>query len=61
VAGYFELFKRSLRAAPRPPVLENIRPMFKVFLEGLDLRNKRRDIDIFKVRVDPSRLLSRWC
>jgi U3 small nucleolar RNA-associated protein 10 len=27
-------------------VLEHIRPAFKVFLEGLDLRNKRQDIDI---------------
>ncbi|KAH9989552.1 hypothetical protein BJV77DRAFT_1069406 [Russula vinacea] len=49
MVGYFELLRRSLRAASRPPVLEHIRPAFKVFLEGLDLRNKRRDIDIPKV------------
>jgi hypothetical protein len=30
-------------------VLEHIRPAFKVFLEGLDLRNKRRDVEIVKV------------
>ena len=51
MVGYFELFGRSLRAAPRSPVLEHIRPAFKVFLEGLDLRNKRRDIDILKVHA----------
>ncbi|KAI0295094.1 armadillo-type protein [Multifurca ochricompacta] len=49
LSGYFELFKRTLRAAPRPPVLEHIRPTFKVFLEGLDLRNKRRDLDVLNV------------
>lgn len=52
IAGYFELLRRSLRAAPRPPVLENIRPAFKVFLEALDLRNTRRDVDAPKVRAD---------
>jgi U3 small nucleolar RNA-associated protein 10 len=30
-------------------VLEHIRPAFKVFLEGLDLRSKRRDMDIHDV------------
>ena len=30
-------------------MLEHIRPAFKVFLEGLDLRNKRQDIDIHDV------------
>lgn len=54
MVGYFELLRRSLRAASRPPVLENIRPAFKVFLEGLDLRNKRRDIDILRVHAPPS-------
>jgi len=49
VVGYFELLRRSLRAAPRQAVLEHIRPAFKVFLEGLDLRNKRRDVDISNV------------
>jgi hypothetical protein len=49
MVGYFELLGRSLRAAARPPVLEHVRPAFKVFLEGLDLRNKRQDIDIFEV------------
>jgi U3 small nucleolar RNA-associated protein 10 len=53
MVGYFELLRRSLRAASRPPVLEHIRPAFKVFLEGLDLRNKRRDIDIPKVHAFP--------
>lgn len=58
MAGYFELLRRSLRAAPRPQVLEHIRPTFKVLLEGLDLRTKRRDVDIFKVLVDSFRILS---
>jgi len=49
IAGYFELLRRSIRAAARPSVLEHIRPAFKVFLEGLDLRNRRRDIAILKV------------
>jgi hypothetical protein len=52
IAGYFELLRRTLRAAPRPPVLENIRPTFKVFLEGLDLRNQRHNLDAPKVRAD---------
>lgn len=30
-------------------MLEHIRPAFKVFLEGFDLRNTRRDVDILKV------------
>ncbi|KAH8987299.1 hypothetical protein EDB92DRAFT_1876367 [Lactarius akahatsu] len=46
IIGYFELLRRSLRTAPRPAVLEHLRPAFKVFLEGLDLRDKRRDVDI---------------
>lgn len=49
IVGYFELLRRSLRAATRPAVLEHIRPAFKVFVEGLDLRDKRRDLDIFRV------------
>ncbi|KAF8259327.1 armadillo-type protein [Lactarius quietus] len=49
IIGYFELLRRSLRAAQRPALLEHIRPAFKLFLEGLDLRNKRRDVDISKV------------
>ncbi|KAH9033947.1 hypothetical protein EDB84DRAFT_1578278 [Lactarius hengduanensis] len=49
IIGYFELLRRSLRAAPRPAVLEHLRPAFKVFLEGLDLRDKRRDVDIPRV------------
>ncbi|KAI9435473.1 hypothetical protein H4582DRAFT_1969649 [Lactarius indigo] len=49
IIGYFELLRRSLRAAPRPAVLEHLRPTFKVFLEGLDLRDKRRDVDIHRV------------
>ncbi|KAH9044915.1 hypothetical protein EDB83DRAFT_2406035 [Lactarius deliciosus] len=49
IVGYFELLRRSLRNAPRPAVLEHLRPAFKVFLEGLDLRDKRRDVDIPRV------------
>ncbi|KAI9451428.1 hypothetical protein BJY52DRAFT_1297951 [Lactarius psammicola] len=49
IIGYFELLRRSLRVAPRPAVLEHLRPAFKVFLEGLDLRDKRRDVDISRV------------
>ncbi|KAH9054895.1 hypothetical protein EDB87DRAFT_1644309 [Lactarius vividus] len=49
IVGYFELLRRSLRAAPRSAVLEHLRPTFKIFLEGLDLRDKRRDVDISRV------------
>ncbi|KAI0270487.1 hypothetical protein BC834DRAFT_967272 [Gloeopeniophorella convolvens] len=41
--------RRSLRAAQRPPVLEHIRPAFKVFLEGFDLRSRRRDAEVSKI------------
>ena len=51
IVGYFELLRRSLRAATRPAVLEHIRPAFKVFVEGLDLRDKRHDLDISRVRT----------
>ncbi|KAG8215320.1 hypothetical protein J3R82DRAFT_8911 [Butyriboletus roseoflavus] len=30
--------KRALHAAPRPEVLDNLRPMFKVFMEALDVK-----------------------
>ena len=36
--GYFTLLKRALHAAPRPEVLDNLRPMFKVFMEALDVK-----------------------
>lgn len=49
IIGYFQLLRRSLRAASRPAVLEHLRPAYKVFVEGLDLRDKRRDVDIPKV------------
>lgn len=38
IIGYFVLFKRALHAAPRPEVLDNLRPMFKVFMEALDVK-----------------------
>lgn len=36
--GYFVLLKRALHAAPRSEVLDNLRPMFKVFMEALDVK-----------------------
>ena len=36
--GYFVLLKRALHAAPRPDVLDNLRPLFKVFMDALDIR-----------------------
>lgn len=35
--AYFDVLRKSLRAAPRPIVLENIRPLFKVFVEAFDM------------------------
>ena len=35
--GYFVLLKRALHAAPRPDVLDNLRPLFKVFMDALDI------------------------
>ena len=36
--GYFTLLKRSLHTAPRPEVLEYMRPIFKVFMEAFDVK-----------------------
>jgi len=36
--GYFALLKRALHAAPRPEVLDNVRPLFKVFMEAFDVK-----------------------
>ncbi|KAI0063355.1 ARM repeat-containing protein [Artomyces pyxidatus] len=47
--GYFDLLKRALRAAPRPSVLEFLRPTFNVLLEGLDLRKSVSGAYIAKV------------
>ncbi|KAI9571928.1 hypothetical protein HD554DRAFT_2300345 [Boletus coccyginus] len=38
IVGYFTLLKRALHAAPRPEVLDNVRPMFKVFMEAFDVK-----------------------
>lgn len=38
MVGYFTLFKRALHAAPRPEVLDNVRPLFKVFMEAFDVK-----------------------
>lgn len=35
--AYFDVLRKSLRAAPRVVVLENIRPLFKVFVEAFDI------------------------
>lgn len=37
MVAYFDMLKRSLRAAPRSIVLENLRPLFKVFVEAFDV------------------------
>ena len=36
--GYFTLFKRALHAAPRPEILDNVRPLFKLFMEAFDVK-----------------------
>ena len=36
--GYFTLLKRALHIAPRPEVLDNLQPMFKVFMEAIDMK-----------------------
>lgn len=36
MVAFFDLMKRALRVASRPVVLENIRPLFQVFLEAFD-------------------------
>ncbi|KAF9238673.1 hypothetical protein BU15DRAFT_88298 [Melanogaster broomeanus] len=36
--GYFILLKRALHAAPRPEVLENMRQVFKVFMEAFEVK-----------------------
>jgi U3 small nucleolar RNA-associated protein 10 len=35
--SYFQLLKRALRAAPREVALDQLRPIFKVFLEAFDI------------------------
>ncbi|KAF8440039.1 hypothetical protein L210DRAFT_3760928 [Boletus edulis BED1] len=36
--GYFALLKRALHAAPRPEVLDHLRPLFKVFMGAFDVK-----------------------
>jgi len=36
--GYFNVLKWSLKAAPRPDVLEHLREIFKVFIEAFDVQ-----------------------
>ncbi|KAG6369730.1 hypothetical protein JVT61DRAFT_13599 [Boletus reticuloceps] len=36
--GYFTLLKRALHAAPRPEVLDHLRPLFKVFMGAFDVK-----------------------
>ncbi|TDL26887.1 hypothetical protein BD410DRAFT_763071 [Rickenella mellea] len=35
---FFDLMKQALRPSPRSDVLGNLRPLFKLFLEGFDIR-----------------------
>ena len=35
--AYFEILVKILRSAARPTVLENLRPLFKVFLEAFEV------------------------
>ena len=35
--GYFDTLKKALHSAPRPIILEHLRPLFKVFLEALEV------------------------
>ncbi|KAL4062956.1 hypothetical protein V8B97DRAFT_2026593 [Scleroderma yunnanense] len=37
--GYFNVLRWSLKAAPRPDVLEHLRQLFKVFIEAFDIRS----------------------
>ncbi|KAH7908681.1 hypothetical protein BJ138DRAFT_1128268 [Hygrophoropsis aurantiaca] len=37
LTGYFSLFERCLRAAPRSEVFEHLRSIFHVFIEGFDI------------------------
>ena len=48
--GYFTMFKRALHAAPRPEVLDNLRPMFKVFMEAFDVK---MEFGFVEVSVSP--------
>ncbi|KAH7920221.1 hypothetical protein BV22DRAFT_1199044 [Leucogyrophana mollusca] len=43
--GYFELFKRCLRAAPRAEVLEHLRPIFQVFVEAFGVNMTSGSLD----------------
>ncbi|KAI0311668.1 hypothetical protein OF83DRAFT_1068421 [Amylostereum chailletii] len=49
LASYFELTRRVLRTATRPSTLENIRPIFKIVLQGLDLRGEVLSEDVPQV------------
>ncbi|KAG5644278.1 hypothetical protein DXG03_008763 [Asterophora parasitica] len=41
--AYFDLLARALRSAARPAVLEQLRPLFRVFLESFDVA---KDVDV---------------
>ncbi|KAF7977911.1 hypothetical protein HWV62_2480 [Athelia sp. TMB] len=45
MVAYFGLLKQTLRAASRPIVLENIRSLFQVFLEGFDAPSTSSQVD----------------
>jgi U3 small nucleolar RNA-associated protein 10 len=54
--GYFTLFKRGLHAASRPEVLENLRQIFKVFVEAFEVKMVfgSREVSIrFTVKDNP--------
>ena len=36
--GCLVLLKRALHAAPRPDVLDTLRPLFKAFMDALDIK-----------------------
>ena len=53
MVAYFGLLKQTLRAASRPIVLENIRSLFQVFLEGFDATSTLSQVDPEAVRQFP--------
>lgn len=50
IITYFDLLKKSLRSASRPVVLENLRSLFKTFVEAFGVPSKFAAVDAAQVR-----------
>lgn len=53
---FFDLLERALNHAPRPEILERLRPLFTMFLEVFDLPSNSEGAAPEVRRIGPTRL-----